>query len=173
MYEEYFEKLKEECAIRNRTEGTYNNYALKVTQFMNWNKDKKPQDYTLLDARNYIYELRVDLKRSTQHCNGVNSALKFFYRYVLKKSWDQDVVPRMMNDLKLPSVMPLESIEKMIDASTEVRNKAIVSLLYSSGLRVGELCRLAPSDIYMSTMQVHIRGGKIIVIIGRFFRRNH
>lgn len=160
MYEEYFEKLKEECAIRNRTEGTYNNYALKVTQFMNWNKDKKPQDYTLLDARNYIYELRVDLKRSTQHCNGVNSALKFFYRYVLKKSWDQDVVPRMMNDLKLPSVMPLESIEKMIDASTEVRNKAIVSLLYSSGLRVGELCRLAPSDIYMSTMQVHIRGGK-------------
>ena len=98
MYEEYFEKLKEECVIRNRTEGTYNNYALKVTQFMNWNKDKKPEDYTLLDARNYIYELRVDLKRSTQHCNGVNSALKFFYRYVLKKSWDQDVVPRMMND---------------------------------------------------------------------------
>ena len=97
---------------------------------------------------------------STQYCNGINAALKFFYRHVLHKSWDQDVVPRMTNDLKLPEVMPLESIEKMIDATTEIRNKAIISLLYSSGLRVGELCRLAPGDIYMSTMQVHIRGGK-------------
>lgn len=159
MYKKYFDELEKACAIRNRKEGTLITYKHYIKKFLDWS-GKKPEDVTLEDARDFIYELRVDKKMSTQYCNGINAALKFFYRHVLHKSWDQDVVPRMTNDLKLPEVMPLESIEKMIDATTEIRNKAIISLLYSSGLRVGELCRLAPSDIYMSTMQVHIRGGK-------------
>ena len=159
MYKKYFDELEKACAIRNRKEGTLITYKHYIKKFLDWS-GKKPEDVTLEDARDFIYELRVDKKMSTQYCNGINAALKFFYRHVLHKSWDQDVVPRMTNDLKLPEVMPLESIEKMIDATTEIRNKAIISLLYSSGLRVGELCRLAPGDIYMSTMQVHIRGGK-------------
>lgn len=159
MYKKYFDELEKACAIRNRKEGTLITYKHYIKKFLDWS-GKNLEDVTLEDARDFIYELRVDNKMSTQYCNGINAALKFFYRHVLHKSWDQDVVPRMTNDLKLPEVMPLESIEKMIDATTEVRNKAIISLLYSSGLRVGELCRLAPGDIYMSTMQVHIRGGK-------------
>ena len=159
MYKKYFDELEKACAIRNRKEGTLITYKHYIKKFLDWS-GKNPEDVTLEDARDFIYELRVDKKMSTQYCNGINAALKFFYRHVLHKSWDQDVVPRMTNDLKLPEVMPLESIEKMIDATTEIRNKAIISLLYSSGLRVGELCRLAPGDIYMSTMQVHIRGGK-------------
>ena len=159
MYKKYFDELEKACAIRNRKEGTLITYKHYIKKFLDWS-GKKPEDVTLEDARDFIYELRVDKKMSTQYCNGINAALKFFYRHVLHKPWNQDVVPRMTNDLKLPEVMPLESIEKMIDATTEIRNKAIISLLYSSGLRVGELCRLAPGDIYMSTMQVHIRGGK-------------
>ena len=159
MYKKYFDELEKACAIRNRKEGTLITYKHYIKIFLDWS-GKNPEDVTLEDARDFIYELRVDKKMSTQYCNGINAALKFFYRHVLHKPWNQDVVPRMTNDLKLPEVMPLESIKKMIDATTEIRNKAIISLLYSSGLRVGELCRLAPGDIYMSTMQVHIRGGK-------------
>ena len=159
MYKKYFDELEKACAIRNRKEGTLITYKHYIKIFLDWS-GKNPEDVTLEDARDFIYELRVDKKMSTQYCNGINAALKFFYRHVLHKPWNQDVVPRMTNDLKLPEVMPLESIEKMIDATTEIRNKAIISFLYSSGLRVGELCRLAPGDIYMSTMQVHIRGGK-------------
>ncbi|MCQ2502067.1 MAG: tyrosine-type recombinase/integrase [Lachnospiraceae bacterium] len=160
MYEEYFVKLREECLIRNRTEGTLATYTFSIHKFMEWTGYKEPESFTLEDARNYIYELRVVQNKSTQYCNGVNSALKFFYRFVLHKSWDQDAVPRMMNDVILPRVTELENVEKMIDAAAEIRNKAIIALLYSSGLRVSELCRLAPTDIYKSTMQVHIRAGK-------------
>ena len=160
MYEEYFEKLKEECLLRNRTQGTLNQYTIKIQQFMKWMDYKDPNEWTLKDARDFIYDLRVNNHRSTKHCNTVNSALKFFYRFVLHKAWDQDQVPRMMEDLKLPQVIELEKIEAMIEITTEVRNKAIIALLYSSGLRVGELCRLSPKDIYMSTMQIHIKSGK-------------
>ena len=160
MYEEYFKKLKEECLIRNRAENTFDCYAFIIRTFLKWSNRKSPDDLTLNDARNYIFELRVKRHLSTQYCNTIHSSLKFFYRCVLRKPWDQDLVPRMTNDLSLPKVTELSNIERMIDVAREVRNKAIIALLYSSGLRVSELCRLAPQDIYLSTMQVHVRSGK-------------
>lgn len=160
MYEEYFKKLKEECLIRNRAENTFDCYVFIIRTFLKWSNRKSPDDLTLNDARNYIFELRVKRHLSTQYCNTIHSSLKFFYRFVLRKPWDQDLVPRMTNDLSLPKVTELSNIERMIDVAREVRNKAIIALLYSSGLRVSELCRLAPQDIYLSTMQVHVRSGK-------------
>ena len=159
MYEEYYEKIKKECLLRNRKEGTIETYTANIKKFLEWS-GKNPEDLNLEDCRAYIFELRVDKKMSTQHCNGINSAVKFFFRYVLHKSWDQDVVPRMINDITLPKVMSLKDVEKLIDAAQTIRNKAIIALMYSSGLRVSELCRLAPEDVNMTTMQVHIRGGK-------------
>ena len=47
---------------------------------------------------------------------------------VLHIPWDQDAVPRMVNDVRLPRVLPLEDVEKMIETATEVRN------LYESSL---------------------------------------
>ena len=84
----------------------------------------------------------------------------FYTNMSLHISWDQDIVPRMRLDVKLPKVLSLEEIEKLINSATQIRNKAIIALLYSSGMRVGELVSLKPEDIYMSTMQVYISKGK-------------
>ena len=66
----------------------------------------------------------------------------------------------MINDITLPKVITLDEVKKLIDSAELIRNKAIIALIYSSGLRVSELCRLEFGDIYFSTNQVHIRGGK-------------
>ena len=160
MYEEYYEKIKQECLIRNLRPSTADVYFNQITVFLRWTGDKNPDDLTLSDVRNYISFLRLEKHLSTSYCNGINSALRFFYKFILRKKWDPDEVPRMVLDRELPKVLTLETIEKLIDTATKTRNKAIIALLYSSGLRVGELCRLAPEDIYMSTMQVHVRHGK-------------
>lgn len=160
MNDYYYNKFRKECILRNYSEQTCKIYTQNINKFLEWTGGKSIENLSLDDARNYIYELRINRQMSTQHCNGTHSALRFFFKYVLHKIWDQDYVPRMANDIKLPRVISLESVEKMINTATETRNKAIISLLYSSGLRVGELCRLKPEDIYMSTMQVYIRSGK-------------
>ena len=160
MYEEYYEKIKQECLIRNLRPSTADVYFAQITVFLRWTGDKNPDDLTLSDVRNYISFLRLEKHLSTSYCNGINSALRFFYKFILRKKWDPDEVPRMVLDRELPKVLTLETVEKLIDTATETRNKAIIALLYSSGLRVGELCRLSPEDIYMSTMQVHVRHGK-------------
>ena len=97
---------------------------------------------------------------SASTCNFYNSSIAFFYKHVLHIPWDQEVVPRMRIDTRLPAVLSLEEVETLIDTATHIRNKAIIALLYSSGLRVGELVKLRAEDIYMSRMQVYIPQSK-------------
>lgn len=160
MYEDIYEKIKEECLIRNLRPSTADVYFNQITVFLRWTGDKDVNDLTLADVRNYIRHLRLDKNFSTSYCNGINSALRFFYKFILHKKWDSDEVPRMVIDRQLPKVLAIESVEKLIDTATETRNKALIALMYSSGLRVGEICRLAPTDIYRNSMQVHVRNGK-------------
>lgn len=159
MYEEYYKKVREECLIRNRSSRTADVYVSNISHFMKWTGNKPMEELTLQDARNFILEKRYSgAKAST--CNFYNSSICFLYKHVLHIPWDQDTVPRMKLDKKLPEILTLEEIEKLIETATDIRNKAIIALLYSAGLRVGELVRLRPGDIYMSTMQVYISESK-------------
>ena len=159
MYEDIFDKIREECRIRNHSENSIKQYVYHASCFLKWVGDKPLEELTLSDAREYIlYKRNTSCSPAT--CNGINSALSFFYRIILKKLWIYDEVPRMIADWSLPAVCSREEIEKLIDTATNIRNKTIIALTYSSGLRVGEVCRLAPTDIYMSTMQIHVRDSK-------------
>ena len=159
MYEDIFDKIREECRILNHSENSIKQYVYHASCFLKWVGDKPLEELTLSDAREYIlYKRNTSCSPAT--CNGINSALSFFYRIILKKLWIYDEVPRMIADWSLPAVCSREEIEKLIDTATNIRNKAIIALTYSSGLRVGEVCRLAPTDIYMSTMQIHVRDSK-------------
>ena len=159
MYENVFDKITEECSFRNLTSLSTKQYIYHVSSFLKWLGNKALEDISIFDAKDYIL-LKRNTSCSPATCNGIMSALSFFFRIILKKPWDFDVIPRMKIDWHLPTVCSLEEIERLIDTADNIRNKAIIALTYSSGLRVGEICRLAPSDIYMSTMQVHIRNSK-------------
>ena len=159
MYEKYFEKLKEECLIRNRSSRTAEAYIANIKTFMKWTGNKAMEELTVQDARGFILFKRSNgIAAAT--CNLYNSSIRFLYRHVLHISWEQDIVPRMKLDTKLPSVLSLEEVETLIDTATHIRNKAIIALLYSSGLRVGELTHLRASDVYASRMQVYIPESK-------------
>ena len=105
MYEEYYEKIKQECLIRNLRPSTADVYFSQVTIFLRWTGDKNPDDLTLSDVRDYISFLRLEKHLSTSYCNGINSALRFFYKFILRKKWDADEVPRMVLDRELPKVI--------------------------------------------------------------------
>lgn len=159
MYEEYLEKLKTECLLRNRSAKTARTYANCVLSVMKWTGYKPMEELTVEDCREFILQKRQS-GTATATCNLYNATLVFLFKWVLKKPWDPERVPRMKVDHKLPEVLTLEEVEVLIDTAKTIRNKALISLMYSSGLRVGELINLRADDIYMSTMQVHIRESK-------------
>ena len=159
MYEEIYKKIEEECTFRNFSAGSIKQYIYHASCFLKWIGDKPLDELTLNDAREYIQHKR-NTSCSPATCNGINTALSFFYRIILKKVWVYDDVPRMKADWTLPAVCTYDQVEKLINTAKNIRNKAIIALIYSSGLRVGEICRLSPKDIRMGSMQVHVRNSK-------------
>lgn len=159
MYEKYFKQLKEECLIRNRSSRTAEAYISNIQSFMRWTGNKTMEELSLQDARDFILFKRKDGVTASV-CNFYNSSICFLYRHVLRIPWDQELVPRMRIDARLPEVLSLDEVETLITTASHIRNKAIIALLYSSGLRVGELVYLIAEDIYMSRMQVYIPKSK-------------
>ena len=159
MNNEIRKQLKEEGFIRNLSPRTCSIYEYHISKFIAWNDCENIDELTIYNARDYILEKRKDGK-TTGYCNGINSALTFFYKHILHQPWNHDIVPRMKLEWTLPQVLTRSEIEKLVNTAKNARNKAIIALIYSSGLRVGEVVKLAPGDIYMSTMQIHVRNSK-------------
>ena len=111
--------------IRNRSSRTAEAYIANIASFMKWTGNKPMEELCLQDAREFIL-----FKRKS----AVSVSIAFLYKHVLHIPWDQDVVPRMRMDARLPKVLSLSEVETLIAAS-HIRNKAIIALLYSSGLK--------------------------------------
>ena len=95
------------------------------------------------------------------------ATLRNFYRFLLRESLiDTDPVERLRAPRQwrtIPKFLNLEEIDKIIqapDASrpTGLRDRAMVELLYASGLRVSELCRLGLGDIEMDLGVLRVTG---------------
>lgn len=96
---------------------------------------------------------------ATSTLNQAINALKFYYGTVLKKKFAYEV-KRHRKDKKLPVVLSQDEVAKILTSLDNVKHKALLMLVYSAGLRVGEVVRLKPEDIDDKRMLIHVRGAK-------------
>lgn len=158
MYEKYLLQLEEAGKIRNLKESSVESYKNYVSYFLN-HMDKVPEELTCQDVRDFIlFKKSLGLKPST--LNLYNAAIRFFFKYVLHKLWDDMTVPRMLNDHKIPVILTPDEINTILDATKSLKYKAIFATMYSSGLRVSEVVHLHYDDISRSKMQIHVRKPK-------------
>ena len=78
----------------------------------------------------------------------------------MKKNWDDDDIPRMKRDRKLPTVLTKTEISAILDATPNLKHKAMIATMYSGGLRVSEVTHLHYDDISRTNKTIHIRDGK-------------
>ena len=67
---------------------------------------------------------------------------------------------RPKKEKKLPEILSKNEISKLLKAVKNLKHKAILYLVYSAGLRVGEVVKLKPTDIDRDRMLIHIIQGK-------------
>ena len=158
MYEKYLEKLEEAGKIRNLKERSINCYKNYVSYFLNY-VDKAPEKLTCQDVRDFLLAKKDGGLKATT-LNLYNSAIRFFYRNVLNILWDDIMVPRMIQEHKLPIVLTADEIDYLLDAVNDIKYKAMFAIMYSSGLRVSEVIHLHYDDISRTNMQIHVRDAK-------------
>lgn len=145
MHENIFESIRQAAQKRNLREQTINLYCRDASYFLRYT-NKPVTDLTLGDADAFLTTKRLQ-GRSPETHNHYRSSIKFLYKRVLKIAWDDEEVPAMKRERHLPAVLTLQEINAIIDATSNLKHKAIIATMYSSGLRVSEAVHLHYDDI--------------------------
>ena len=80
----------------------------------------------------------------------------FFFENTLGYAWDSKKIPKMKRDRQLPVILTREQVAMLIDSMENYKHKAITATMYSSGLRVSEVCHLRYEDIHRTTKMIHV-----------------
>lgn len=126
----------------------------------------KIEDVKLDDLQQFIASL-YDVGITARSVSRVISGVKSFYNYLILDGYMQSDPTELLDSpkigLKLPTVLTVEEINSLIsviDLSTKEgrRNKAILEMLYSCGLRISELTNLKFSDLFFKDGFIKIEG---------------
>ncbi len=159
---DYKKELNLYFELRDTPESTRESHYRRISVFISYieEQQKAVEDIAESDIQQFILHLKNEKGLSAGTINNYNSAIKFFYTHVLNREWNSKKIPRMKRQKKLPYVPCKEVILQLIDITSNIMYKAIISLLYGSGLRVGEVASLRIKDICSKTMQIRIDEAK-------------
>jgi site-specific recombinase XerD len=126
-----------------------------------------PQNIGLMEADNlkdYIRRIQDHYARPTVARK--ISAIRSFYRYLRREQLITDDPSRLVKGPKLarrlPSCLEKDEIKKLMlvcdDSPLGVRDRAVLEVLYASGMRVGELCRLSIQDYDRTLIEIRVFG---------------
>jgi len=149
------EKLRTELKIRGFSPLTARNYSFFVEKFL-LKANKPAEDVSEDDAKAYLADIFDSKSKNTVMLAA--ASLKFFFKEILGKEFANVKMPK--KDSKLPEVLTKEEVKKMIDSADNQKSRLIISLLYSTGLRVSELVNLKVEDVNFADKSGWVRRGK-------------
>lgn len=139
---------------------TVDNYRWMCTSFLSAVED---MPITAL-SKEELVRWRLYMQSKQYEVNAVNAYLYKFRRIMthysklgLKLAPEDIIIPKKQQ--KTPRYLTKEEIDRLISVG-DLREKALISLLYCSGLRVGELVKVRRKDIRGDMLLVHGKGGK-------------
>jgi integrase/recombinase XerD len=88
------------------------------------------------------------------------SGIRFFYQHVLQRDWSTLSLLRAPTTHRLPAVLSVEEVKRLLQAATPFHNQAYFTTVYSLGLRLHDALFLQVSDIDGQRLQVHVHRGK-------------
>jgi len=145
------------------------NYSIDLNEFavcMGGPKAKNIMDIEYLDIRAFLASFK-DKKYSKSTIARKLAALRSFFKYLLREkvivSNPTSAVPTPKRNKTLPSFLDVKEVERLLEAPSGVtmqacRDKAILELLYSSGLRVSELVQLDSNGVDLLSGLVKVKG---------------
>lgn len=153
------EEMKGDLELRGLSPETQKIYLYYVTNFSRY-FNRSPYHLGKREIKEYLLYLLREKKASASTVNLCYSALKFLYARTLKRDEIMEKIPRLRSTKKLPVVLERQEVESLFSVMKNLKHRAILMLIYSSGLRLREASHLKVSDIDSKRMVLRIRQGK-------------
>ena len=110
--------------------------------------------------RDYFLHLKNDRRFASASLGIAYSGIKFFYSHTTPRDWPTLRRLRVRREKKLPDVLSVDEVRRLIAAVRMPHNRAYFWTVYSLGLRLGEALNLQVRDIDRGRMMVHVHRGK-------------
>ncbi len=155
----YLQRFERDLRIRHLSARTITHYLNYLKIYLEYNKNHLPENLSTDDIKAFLMSL-IARGYSVSYLKGMLGSLKNFYSYTLGLEWNTTGIPMPRQSKRLPVVLSQEEICKMILITENIKHRAIISTLYTSGLRISELLNLRPEDIESRRMQIRVCAGK-------------
>ncbi|MCW5898634.1 MAG: tyrosine-type recombinase/integrase [Flavobacteriales bacterium] len=134
-------------------------YTDHLRQFMAFHSGRDLEQMGQAEIHAYMDHLAAR-KVSVSHQNQAVNAIKFHYEKVLGGSRRSYRIDRPRGEKRLPNVMSEAEVKRLLDVPMNIKHKAMLLLIYSAGLRSGELLALRPHDLDRDRMLLRVHQSK-------------
>ena len=158
-FKKLYDELQDKILLSGQSKSTLTNYARKVAQ-ISLHYGKLPQHISEKEVNRYLASIARNSKTPSL------SDFKFYihglrYCYRLLGMNDKALkLPSIHEPQKLPVVLNRQECKALFRAPELLKHRVLLALIYSAGLRAGEVSRLKIADIDSGRMMIHIRQSK-------------
>lgn len=145
---------------RRYSSSTVSVYGSMIVEFIIFCQNKTVDEINNKDVELFCQQFIAKNNYSISYQRQFIGALKLFAEHFTNCKLDPIKLVRPKKDKKLPIVLSKEEIIDIIRLTKNIKHRAFLTLLYSAGLRIGELLNLKLADIDIDRKQVIVKNGK-------------
>lgn len=142
------------------SKSTISTYGYFVLRFLHFVKDVEQVDLKTEHIERYMEAIIAKEYYSISSHRQCVSALKHFTTFYNLPEFDAEHFKRPKRSKYLPTVLSKKAVIQLMQVTKNLKHRTVIGLLYSSGLRIGELLRLELKDLDFDRNQILIRQGK-------------
>ena len=139
---------------------TIKTYTTYFRQFVDYFSGQSLEEVSVEQINDYLLKLIHEESMSSSKQNQYINAIKFYYEKVLARERQYYSINRPLKTKALPKVITEDELFKMLEIASNSKNKLIIGLIYSAGLRRGEMINLRKEDIVTGKKMIFVRGSK-------------
>lgn len=149
----------QQLTLRRYSPRTLENYRRAFEGFMRQHMPRLPLELSPQEVIDYLSR-RVEDGISEAYQNVIINAIKFYYERVENQPRQYYAIPRPKKPEQHPRVLDKSEVKAMLAGTANLKHRAMLSLAYGLGLRLGEVLALRPVDVDSKRMVLYVRGGK-------------
>ena len=158
-FEKVVRRLEQQVTLRGQSTSTLKNYIRRIALFV-IHFGKLPEQIDPEEINDYLVSLARDPKSpSRSSFKHMVYGLRYYYR-LLGMNKSAIALPSLKGDTNLPVILNQSELKELLAAPSLLKQRVVLALIYSAGLRGQEVINLKISDIDFERKTIHIRQSK-------------
>lgn len=157
-------KILESCiqklVLLGYSKNTIKSYKPGLIAFLTYFEAFEIEQINKQQIEQFVYHLKAKKKISESKQNTIINAIKFFYEKVLGKPREFYEITRPKRSINLPNIMTRDEVRSLLNATKNIKHRAILMTIYSAGLRLSEVINLRVEDILSEEGSIFVKDSK-------------